>query len=219
MPNHVPKSHLVRIIKPRIEEILELVRDRLKDAGYAAQAGRRVVLTGGASQLAGLPEAGAPHSPGPGPDRPAARRQGLPEAAKGPPSRRRSGCWSIRRSRTSSTSSRAQSGCSPGRERTAAICRSMGQWIQGQFLSVAFGGGAAALSMTVNGAGRAQARKGHERAKTMTINLQAPDIRELKPRITVFGVGGAGGNAVNNMIELRPASASSSSWPTPTPRR
>ena len=36
----------------------------------------------------------------------------------------------------------------------------------------------------------------------MTINLKVPDIRELKPRITVFGVGGAGGNAVNNMIEL-----------------
>ena len=35
----------------------------------------------------------------------------------------------------------------------------------------------------------------------MAMNLQAPDIRELKPRITVFGVGGAGGNAVNNMIE------------------
>jgi cell division protein FtsZ len=34
----------------------------------------------------------------------------------------------------------------------------------------------------------------------MTINLTVPDIRELKPRITVFGVGGAGGNAVNNMI-------------------
>ena len=34
----------------------------------------------------------------------------------------------------------------------------------------------------------------------MTINLQIPDIREMKPRITVFGVGGAGGNAVNNMI-------------------
>ncbi|QFR33369.1 cell division protein FtsZ [Ancylobacter sp. TS-1] len=34
----------------------------------------------------------------------------------------------------------------------------------------------------------------------MTINLQVPDIRELRPRITVFGVGGAGGNAVNNMI-------------------
>ena len=36
----------------------------------------------------------------------------------------------------------------------------------------------------------------------MTINLSVPDIRELKPRITVFGVGGAGGNAVNNMIEI-----------------
>src|SRR4030088_2778003 len=34
----------------------------------------------------------------------------------------------------------------------------------------------------------------------MTINLKIPDIRELKPRITVFGCGGAGGNAVNNMI-------------------
>jgi len=34
----------------------------------------------------------------------------------------------------------------------------------------------------------------------MTINLTIPDIQELKPRITVFGVGGAGGNAVNNMI-------------------
>ena len=34
----------------------------------------------------------------------------------------------------------------------------------------------------------------------MTIKLQIPDIKELKPRITVFGVGGAGGNAVNNMI-------------------
>src|SRR5690606_21229456 len=34
----------------------------------------------------------------------------------------------------------------------------------------------------------------------MTINLKKPDITELKPRITVLGVGGGGGNAVNNMI-------------------
>ncbi len=34
----------------------------------------------------------------------------------------------------------------------------------------------------------------------MTINLKTPDIRELRPKITVFGIGGAGGNAVNNMI-------------------
>ncbi|SEW19748.1 cell division protein FtsZ [Aliiroseovarius sediminilitoris] len=35
----------------------------------------------------------------------------------------------------------------------------------------------------------------------MTLNLTLPGQEELKPRITVFGVGGAGGNAVNNMIE------------------
>ena len=34
----------------------------------------------------------------------------------------------------------------------------------------------------------------------MTINLKAPELRELKPRIMVCGIGGAGGNAVNNMI-------------------
>ncbi len=35
----------------------------------------------------------------------------------------------------------------------------------------------------------------------MTLNLSMPGDEELRPRITVFGVGGAGGNAVNNMIE------------------
>ena len=35
----------------------------------------------------------------------------------------------------------------------------------------------------------------------MTFKVFAPETKELKPRIVVFGVGGAGGNAVNNMIE------------------
>ena len=35
----------------------------------------------------------------------------------------------------------------------------------------------------------------------MTINFKTPDIRELKPRILVLGLGGAGGNAINGMIE------------------
>ncbi len=52
--NHVPRSMLVGIIKPRIEEILELVRDRLAESGFAKVAGRRAVLVGGASQLAGV---------------------------------------------------------------------------------------------------------------------------------------------------------------------
>ena len=35
----------------------------------------------------------------------------------------------------------------------------------------------------------------------MTINFKAPDIRELKPRILVLGIGGAGGNAIDGMID------------------
>ncbi|MCE7887256.1 MAG: cell division protein FtsA [Alphaproteobacteria bacterium PRO2] len=53
-PNHVPRSLLVGIIQPRIEEIFELVRARLHDSGLGPALGRRVVLTGGASQIAGL---------------------------------------------------------------------------------------------------------------------------------------------------------------------
>ena len=74
-PSHLPKSELVRIIRPRVEEILELVRDRLKAAGHAAHAGRRLVLTGGACQLTGLPELARTIMSQPGPDRPPARRR------------------------------------------------------------------------------------------------------------------------------------------------
>ena len=82
--HHVPKSHLVRVIKPRVEEILEFVRDRLTSAGLGGVMNRRIVLTGGTAQLLGMPEL--------------ARRivskqvrvgrplgvQGLPDAMKGP---------------------------------------------------------------------------------------------------------------------------------------
>ncbi|MCV6548120.1 MAG: cell division protein FtsA [Cohaesibacter sp.] len=54
--NQVPKAALTRIIRPRVEEILELVRDRLQASGFSSHVGRRVVLTGGASQLTGIPE-------------------------------------------------------------------------------------------------------------------------------------------------------------------
>jgi len=52
----VPRSMLVGIIRPRMEEIFEMVRTRLQDAGYDRVAGRRVVITGGAAQLAGAAE-------------------------------------------------------------------------------------------------------------------------------------------------------------------
>lgn len=51
----VPRSRVVEIIRPRLEETFELVRERLEGAGLARAAGR-VVLTGGASQLVGVRE-------------------------------------------------------------------------------------------------------------------------------------------------------------------
>jgi cell division protein FtsA len=54
--NHVPKSLLVGIIAPRLEETFELVRNRLEASGFDKVAGRRAVLTGGASQLHGARE-------------------------------------------------------------------------------------------------------------------------------------------------------------------
>jgi len=54
--NQMPRSALVSVIRPRIEETFELVRDRLRKAGVDSVAGRRIVLTGGASHLAGVRE-------------------------------------------------------------------------------------------------------------------------------------------------------------------
>jgi cell division protein FtsA len=54
--NTIARSMLVGIIQPRLEETFELVRQRLEQSGFDKIAGRRVVLTGGASQLAGLRE-------------------------------------------------------------------------------------------------------------------------------------------------------------------
>ena len=56
---HVPRSMLVGIIQPRIEETLELVRDRLQQSPAARAAGRRLVLTGGAAELTGVRELAA----------------------------------------------------------------------------------------------------------------------------------------------------------------
>jgi cell division protein FtsA len=52
----IPRSMLIGIIQPRIEETLELVRDQLQASGLARTAGRRAVLTGGAALLTGVRE-------------------------------------------------------------------------------------------------------------------------------------------------------------------
>lgn len=53
----ISRAVLIGVIRPRLEETLEIVRDRLRAAGFEHLAGRRIVLTGGASQLQGLEEA------------------------------------------------------------------------------------------------------------------------------------------------------------------
>jgi cell division protein FtsA len=80
----IPRSMVVGIIKPRLEETFEMVRDRLDGAGLGRGAGSRVVLAGGASQLVGVRDLAArvlnrPVRLG----RPAGMR-GLAEAASGP---------------------------------------------------------------------------------------------------------------------------------------
>jgi cell division protein FtsA len=83
-PKFVSRAALMRIIKPRVEEILEMVRDRLAASPFAAEPRARVILTGGASQLTGVAELAAEIL-----DRPVRVGRplgisGLPEAAKGP---------------------------------------------------------------------------------------------------------------------------------------
>jgi len=58
-PNHISRARLIEIIRPRVEETFELARDRITAAGLDEMSGRRVVLTGGASQLSGVREVAA----------------------------------------------------------------------------------------------------------------------------------------------------------------
>src|ERR1019366_2530043 len=83
-PQFGARAPLVRIIKPRVEEILEMVRDRLKASPFAAEPRARVVLPGGARPLAGLPAFAARLLQRPARIGRPLGLAGLPEAAKGP---------------------------------------------------------------------------------------------------------------------------------------
>lgn len=50
----MPRAMLVGVVRPRMEEIFELIRDKLEASGVDKVAGRRLVLTGGASQMLGV---------------------------------------------------------------------------------------------------------------------------------------------------------------------
>ena len=55
-PQIVSRGKIANIIRQRTEEIFEMVRDRLADSPFAAEPKAPVVITGGASQLTGIPE-------------------------------------------------------------------------------------------------------------------------------------------------------------------
>ena len=83
-PRLVSRASLVRIIKPRVEEILEMVRDRLAASPFASEPRAHVILTGGGSLLTGLPELAAQILNRPVRVGRPLGMAGLPEAAKGP---------------------------------------------------------------------------------------------------------------------------------------
>jgi cell division protein FtsA len=83
-PQFVSRASLVGFIKPRVEEIFEMVRDRLAASAFAAEPRGRVVLTGGASQLTGLSGLAAQVLGRPVRIGRPLGIAGLPEEAKGP---------------------------------------------------------------------------------------------------------------------------------------
>jgi cell division protein FtsA len=54
--NQITKAQLAVTIRPCVEEILDLMRRRLATCAHASEAAQTIVLTGGGSQLTGLPE-------------------------------------------------------------------------------------------------------------------------------------------------------------------
>jgi cell division protein FtsA len=80
----IPRSMVVNVIRPRLEETFEMVKERLDNSGLTRAAGTRVVLTGGACQLAGARDlAGRILNKQVRLGRPSALR-GLPDSATGP---------------------------------------------------------------------------------------------------------------------------------------
>lgn len=127
--NHVPKSLLVGIIAPRIEETFELVRNRLEASGFDKVAGRRVVLTGGACQLHGAREfAGLILDKQVRLGRPQ-RVAGLAEATGGPAFATTAGLLQFALSERAEVSVARRNGTSP----PAGVFGRLGHWLKQNF--------------------------------------------------------------------------------------
>ncbi|MCH8038571.1 MAG: hypothetical protein IIC53_15820 [Proteobacteria bacterium] len=123
------RAQFIRIIRPRLEEIFEIARARLEASGFADKAGRRMVLTGGASQLHGLRELaaqmfgksvrlGRPRS-----------LQGLAEATGGPAYSTCAGLLHYARRRRAAPADATVHGQAPAAGRLGRI----GEWLHAHF--------------------------------------------------------------------------------------
>lgn len=128
--NQMPLSLLIGVIRPRVEEILETVRERIDSSGHAAMAGRKIVLTGGGSLLTGIDRLAQDIL-----NKPVriARPQGvsgMPEAMDNPAHTALAGCLAFAGRRLEA---RAQlSAAVPAQQRGGSIAR-FGRWLRENF--------------------------------------------------------------------------------------
>lgn len=128
--NQMPLSLLIGVIRPRVEEIFETVRERIESSGHATMAGRKIVLTGGGSLLSGIDRLAHDIL-----DKPVriARPQnmsGLPEAMDSPAYSALAGCLAFAGRRMEA---RAQLSAAEQSRRSAGGIARFGRWLKENF--------------------------------------------------------------------------------------
>ena len=131
-PVQLSVAQASQIIRPRIEETFELLRDRINRSGFAGVIGRRVVLTGGASQLNGVSDVAADIL---GADIRLGRPMGiagLPKTAKGPTFSAAAGLLIYPQIAANEYASRLPKSGNPGSVGTSTFAR-VGRWLRESF--------------------------------------------------------------------------------------
>ena len=205
----ITRAQLVAVIRQRLEHLTAQIEGALKELGFAGPFGRQVVLTGGGAELKGIADY-AQGVLGPrGPDRPAGHAGPARRRIAAPLSRPSPASLCSRR-RTRATCA-AASPAAP-----AATTRGSGGWlvapdcgISDSVLTNIWGKHDVNVNFLLAPQNRfvqkdlVQARRmarSHMGRQRMSIDFIRPEVEELRPRISVIGVGGAGGNAIANMI-------------------
>jgi cell division ATPase FtsA len=177
-------------------------------SGYANAVGKRVVLTGGASQLTGLPELRGASS---------AAMSASAAARRGRPAGSGEGPGLLDGGRPADLSAGGGT-----REPAEGNGRSVARMPRARAADSSAWSVVERTVFRIRGQphnGRNGERRLGEEGQDNDDQSEEAGHHRAEARITVFGVGGGGGNAVNNMITAGLARASSSSSPTPTRRR